>query len=57
MAIYEYLCEACDRTFVVTELISQHEKRSERRPSCPHCKSRRTRQLFSGFYAKTESKT
>ena len=56
MAFYEYRCEDCKATFTVSELISEHGKH-EKEPECPKCGSDRTRQLLSGFFAKTSSKT
>lgn len=57
MAVYEYRCADCDSTFAVTERISQHEKHSRRKPTCPQCKGRRTSRVYSSFYAKTSSKS
>jgi putative FmdB family regulatory protein len=56
MAIYEYLCEDCKKTFTTTERISEHEKK-RRSPACPKCGGRKTHQLLSGFYVKTSSKS
>ncbi len=56
MAIYEYRCEDCDHTFVVAETISEHD-RHRKPPKCPQCGERRTVQLFTGFFAKTDSKS
>ena len=56
MAFYEYLCEECRATFTVSQLISEHEE-SKTDPKCPECGSKNTRQLLSGFFAKTDSKT
>lgn len=57
MAIYEYRCNDCRKAFTVTELISQHGKARRKRPACPQCSGRNTRQIFSPFYAKTSSKS
>lgn len=56
MALYEYLCNDCEKTFVVQEPISKHEK-ARRKKTCPKCKGRNTQQLFSSFFAKTSSKS
>lgn len=56
MAVYEYRCRECDHTFVVSETISRHEEKKSN-PKCPKCGSRKTRQLFSSFFAKTASKS
>jgi putative FmdB family regulatory protein len=54
MPTYEYECEACGKTFAVIEHMSKHTGRA---PACPHCKSKQTRQVTSGFYAKTVRKS
>jgi putative FmdB family regulatory protein len=51
---YNYQCQKCRKRFTVVERISEHSGRS---PACPKCKSRSTRQLLSGFYAKTVKKS
>ncbi len=56
MAIYEYRCDACRNTFTVSRPISEQREAKPRRPGCPKCGSRKTRQLFSTFFAKTSSK-
>lgn len=56
MAIYEYECEECQKVFLVSETISEHEKGDDE-PACPECGSRKTHQLFSSFFAKTSSKS
>lgn len=45
MPIYEYRCEACDRTF---ELLTSFAERDRAQP-CPTCESTRTRVLVSSF--------
>jgi len=54
MATYDYKCDKCGKRFVVVQRISEHGGRA---PACPKCKSRRTRQLPSAFYAKTVKKS
>lgn len=56
MAIYEYRCEECEAAFAVTETITEHE-RHRKPPKCPECGGRKTTRLFTGFFAKTGSKT
>ena len=56
MAIYEYRCDDCRKTFTVSQAISEHEAKPKT-PACPKCGSRKTRQLFSTFFAKTSSKS
>lgn len=55
MAMYEFVCEDCEKTFTVTERISEHE--GHEHPKCPECGSKKTNQLFSAFFAKTSRKS
>ena len=57
MAVYDYRCDDCRKTFTVTERISQHGEGGKKRRACPQCSGRNTRQLYSAFYAKTSSKS
>lgn len=54
MATYEYECERCGKRFSKIEPISQHTGRA---PKCPGCKSPKTRQVTSTFFAKTVRKS
>ena len=45
MPIYEYRCEACERTF---EVLTSYAERDRGQP-CPSCESQRTRVLVSSF--------
>ena len=54
MPSYEYRCGKCGKRFEVVQRISAHTGRS---PACPKCKSRRTRQLLTSFFAKTGKKS
>lgn len=60
MAIYEYRCDDCKKTFSIREPISEHGKgnggKKRSGTECPKCHGRHTHQLFSSFYAKTSSK-
>ena len=56
MAIYEYRCDDCRKKFTVSQPISDHEAK-RKKPACPTCGSRKTRQVFSAFFAKTSSKS
>jgi putative FmdB family regulatory protein len=56
MATYEYRCKECEKLFTVTEAISRHEAHRSN-PKCPQCGSRKTARLWSGFFAKTTSKS
>ncbi len=54
MPRYEYQCEKCHKRFLRIERIAEHARV---RPSCPKCKSKKTAQVFSPFYAKTVKKS
>ncbi len=56
MPVYEYRCEDCKKLFSITETISTHEGKKGR-PKCPQCGGKKTERVFSGFYAKTASKS
>ncbi len=56
MALYEYRCQNCQHVFSVAQSISEHE-RSDSNPRCPECDGRNTRRIYSGFFAKTSSKS
>jgi len=47
MPIYEYRCEACERSFEVLTSFSERD----RGHACPSCESTRTRVLVSTFAA------
>jgi putative FmdB family regulatory protein len=55
MAMYEFVCEDCEKTFTVAERISEHE--GHEHPKCPKCGSKKTHQLFTAFFAKTSRKS
>ena len=54
MPTYDYRCEKCGKRYSVVQRISEHTGRA---PACPKCKSRRTHQLLSAFFAKTGKKS
>ncbi len=54
MPIYEYLCKDCQKTFSIIQAMTEHGKAAVK---CPHCSSSQVEQLFTGFFAKTESKS
>lgn len=56
MAMYEYRCKECEHLFTVTQTISEHESHKGK-PKCPECGSKKTERLWSGFFAKTASKS
>jgi len=48
--IYEYRCDQCGRAFNVRATLA--EKEAGLRPSCPHCLSERTSQVFSAVFVR-----
>jgi putative FmdB family regulatory protein len=50
---YEYQCDSCGKTFNVIRPILA----GGRAVPCPRCRSRKTRQRFGAFYAKTVRKS
>jgi len=54
MPMYDYRCLDCSHQFLLFQSLAQHGKEAV---ICPKCRSGNTEQLFTGFFAKTESKT
>ncbi len=54
MPVYDYKCNSCEKTFTIALSISNHDKSDVK---CPDCGSASVAQLFTGFFAKTESKS
>jgi putative FmdB family regulatory protein len=54
MALYEYRCTSCDRTFTVFHSVEEHGRA---RVTCPQCRSSKVEQVLSSFYAKTVRKS
>lgn len=54
MPVYEYRCTECEEEFTVRMTIGEHERK---RPKCPECGSRKIRQIYSSFFAKTGKKS
>ena len=52
MPTYEFNCEKCANVFSLILSIREFEKEKER-IRCPKCKSKRVKQAFSSFIAKT----
>jgi putative FmdB family regulatory protein len=52
--MYDYRCLDCSHQFSVFLSLAQHGKEAV---ICPKCQGNKTDQLFSGFFAKTASKT
>ena len=55
MPAYEYECRDCKRDFTIYLSIKEYEEKP--RITCPHCGSDNVHKKFSGFYAKTSSKS
>jgi putative FmdB family regulatory protein len=54
MPTYSYRCEKCRKQFARHEALSAHGART---PACPKCGSKRVRQVFLSFFAKTSKKS
>ena len=54
MAIYEYRCLNCQRTFTRMESVAEQGKTAV---TCPQCRSTRVERVYSSFYAKTVRKS
>lgn len=54
MPSYSYRCDKCGKRFARVERLSVHGRRS---PACPKCGSRKVRQVFGTFFAKTSRKS
>ena len=55
MPTYEYTCEKCGNAFSVILSMREYDKERERM-RCPKCKSKKVKQVFSTFIAKTTHK-
>ncbi|MEW6325650.1 MAG: zinc ribbon domain-containing protein [Nitrospirota bacterium] len=54
MPQYDYRCIDCAHQFSVFQSLTQHGKEPVQ---CPACRSGKTERVFTGFFAKTASKT
>jgi putative FmdB family regulatory protein len=54
MPNYEYHCQACDRVFVMTMRVNEHDTAEVR---CPQCKGTDVHQVLSSFVAITSRKS
>jgi putative FmdB family regulatory protein len=54
MPSYEYLCERCQKEFLVVMSIKEHDVK---KVECPHCKGQEVHQLLTSFIAKTAKKS
>lgn len=54
MPTYEFVCEKCDKNFVLTIKISEYEKKKFQ---CPKCKSTKVKQRISSFQTITSKKS
>jgi putative FmdB family regulatory protein len=55
MPTYDFECDKCGNTFTIIITMREYEKEKDRF-RCPKCKSKKVRQLFSPFVAKTSHK-
>ncbi len=56
MPTYEYGCEKCGNKFILVLSLREYEKERER-VRCPKCRSKRVKQVFSDFIARTTKKS
>lgn len=54
MPHYEYVCNACKKSFSVISSIAQHDTE---KTACPHCGSQEVEQRWSAFSAVTSRKS
>jgi putative FmdB family regulatory protein len=54
MPSYEYHCQTCDREFVVSMSLHEHDTADVR---CPACQGMEVKQVFSSFVAVTSKKS
>jgi len=54
MPHYEYVCNACKKTFPKTLTLAEHDVE---KPACPHCGSQNVEQCWSSFSAVTSKKS
>ena len=54
MPMYEYHCQACDRTFTIHQSL---EERDAAPVKCPHCQEPNVEQVLSPFVAVTSKKS
>ena len=55
MPTYEFKCKKCKRNFSLQFTITEFVKKKSF--TCPHCKSRSVKRIFSNFTAITSSKS
>ena len=54
MPHYEFVCNACQKTFLKTLTIAEHDAE---KTACPHCGSHEIQQRWSAFSAITSKKS
>lgn len=55
MAVYDFKCQKCEKSFTLTMSISEYEKK--KRIKCPECKSTRVVRVLQPFAAHTSKKS
>ena len=55
MPVYEYKCNDCKKTFIVTETFKAHEKHLK--PKCTNCQSKNVDRLFTDVSVITSKKS
>jgi putative FmdB family regulatory protein len=54
MPSYEFICEKCEKQFLLYLSLAEYEKKQY---ACPKCKSRKVKQQISTFQTKTSRKS
>jgi putative FmdB family regulatory protein len=54
MTVYDYICNACKKSFETVLTLAEHDKE---RISCPHCGSKNVEQEAAAFFAVTGKKS
>jgi putative FmdB family regulatory protein len=54
MPHYDFICNACQKIFLTTQTIAEHDTE---KAACPHCGSREVEQRWSAFSAITSKKS
>ena len=54
MPVYDYICNACHKTFEEVLTLSEHD---HDKVKCPHCGSKNVEQEAAAFFAVTSKKS
>jgi putative FmdB family regulatory protein len=54
MSVYEFVCRDCDKTFRVTQPISQYDPK---KVHCPKCNGKHIERVWSSVFVETSKKS